>query len=380
MPSRNNAVRLASSPTAFVMQEKILKIIKGLNTFSLDDILMMCDADEDEVENLLEDFVSEKIIQKISDYEYRYLGKAKSKEAYLKLIEPDKEKSSNIFSEMTFKTAAEYFLEHHAKKNCTPSTYKTYKTLINAHLIQFFGRKKLTKISNNNIEKFIEIKKEQKLKNKRLRNCVTLLGNMFERFKEWNFVEKSPYNGITNIQYSREQKISVLTDIEQKQILDESKKVSHNLYLFILLALNTGLKKAEIIAIKVEDIDLQNNTICINKNLSEGVFVIPRGKASIRKIIAPKDILTKLVENKAQKDFVFYDTSYSAFTLKKALRREFAKVLKALNMPSITMNDLRHTYAYNALQSGMSIEYLHKQLGDYSIQATMDRYRDFISA
>lgn len=145
-----------------------------------------------------------------------------------------------------------------------------------------------------------------------------------------------------------------------------------------MFALKTGLKKAEILAIKVEDIDLKNNTICINKNLSEGVFVIPRGKASIRKITAPKKIISKLVENKAKYDFIFYDPGYSPFTLKKALRREFTKVLKALNMPSITMNDLRHTYAYNALQSGMSIEYLHKQLGDYSIQATMDRYREFI--
>jgi len=361
-----------------MQREKILKIIKGLNTFSLDDILMMCDVDEAEVKNLLKDFVEKKIIQKISDDEYRYLGKIKLKEAYLKLIEPEKENPSEIFSEITFKSAAEYFLEHHTKKKCTPSTYKTYKTLINAHLCQFLGKKKLTEISNDDIKKFIEVKQEQKLKNKRLRNCVTLLGNMFERFKEWDFVEKSPYNGITNVQYSREQRISVLIDAEQKQLLKEAKKFSYDLYLFILLALKTGLKKAEILAIKVEDINLENNTICINKNLSEGHFVIPRGRASVRKIIATKEIISKLVANKAQNDFVFYDPGYSPFTLKKALRREFTKVLKVLNMPSITMNDLRHTYAYNALKSGMSIEYLHKQLGDYSIQATMDRYRDFI--
>jgi len=32
----------------------------------------------------------------------------------------------------------------------------------------------------------------------------------------------------------------------------------------------------------------------------------------------------------------------------------------------------------NKIRIERSIDYLHKQLGDYSIQATMDKYRDFI--
>ena len=84
-------------------------------------------------------------------------------------------------------------------------------------------------------------------------------------------------------------------------------------------------------------------------------------------------------QEKNENDFIFYNPKFSTFTINKIFRKNFITVLKKLNLPMMSMNDLRHTYAYNALQSGMSIDYLHKQLGDYSIQATMDRYRDFIS-
>ena len=361
-------------------QEKILKIIRGLNKFSPDDILMMCEVDEDELQIVLQELTEDEIIQKVSDEKYVYLQKQKIKNEYLRLIEPKEEKINPTKSKMTFKDAAEYFLEHHAKRNCTPSTYKTYRSQIKFHLIQFFGRKKLTEISNNDIQKFIELKLSEKLSIRRVRNCVALIGCMYNKFLEWNFTKKNPYGGIVNLKYLRNQKVVVLSDYESKLLLSKAKTVSMDLHLFVLLALSTGLKKSEILALKTDDIDLEKNTIKISKTLSEGFFVIPRGNAAIREIFAPKDVLLKLIKNKKADDYIFYNTKYSTFTTNKIYRKNFITVLQKLDLPMMSLNDLRHTYAFNSLQSGMSIDYLHKQLGDYSIQATMDRYGDFISA
>ena len=90
--------------------------------------------------------------------------------------------------------------------------------------------------------------------------------------------------------------------------------------------------------------------------------------------------LLEITKDIKEEDYIFQNNFSSPIVMDKKLRKAFVNILKELNLPIITFNDLRHTYAYNALQSGMSIDYLHKQLGDYSIQATMDRYRDFISA
>jgi integrase len=361
-------------------QEKILKIIKGLNTFSLDDLAMMCDEEEYEIENILEKLISENTINKISDNAYIYVGKSKPREDYLKLVEASVKKSVKENSEITFQEAAEYFLEHHAKKNCKPATQKYYKTIIKTHLVQFFKNKKIKLITNEDIQKLIKVKYDEKLSPKMINGCVTLFGTMFSKFMEWGMISKTPYYGIVNIKYSKNQKVIVLSENETKILLKESKKVSEDLYLFILLALSTGLKKSEIMALKKDDIYLKNNTINVSKALSEGHFVLPRGNAAIRKVYAPKYILSKLILNEKDNGYIFYNTHYSAFTVRKLYRKNFVAILNNLGLPNIGLNDLRHTYAYNSLQSGMSIDYLHKQLGDYSIQATMDRYRDFISA
>ena len=55
------------------MKQKILKLIKILNKFTLDDILLMDNFDEDEVKIILADFEKFGVIKKISDTEYVFL-------------------------------------------------------------------------------------------------------------------------------------------------------------------------------------------------------------------------------------------------------------------------------------------------------------------
>ena len=55
------------------MKQKILKLIKILNKFTLDDILLMDNFDEDGVKIILADFEKFGVIKKISDTEYVFL-------------------------------------------------------------------------------------------------------------------------------------------------------------------------------------------------------------------------------------------------------------------------------------------------------------------
>ena len=78
-------------------QEKILKIIRGLNTFSPDDILMMCEVYEDELEIVLQELTEAEIIQKVSDEKY----------VYLYLLTNEKVKQTGIYNIMLKHIACE---------------------------------------------------------------------------------------------------------------------------------------------------------------------------------------------------------------------------------------------------------------------------------
>lgn len=358
-------------------QEKILKIIKGLNKFLLDDIVMMLDIDETEAKNIIDNLIIEEKVAFIDEKNYRYIKNSKAERILLKLAK----KPMSNFKDINFKDTSEYFLMNHALLNCTPATFKTYKSLIKTHLNQFFGKMQLKNINQHHLQEYIELKQQEKLSNKRINNSLALLGNIFNKCLEWEFIDKSPYNGIINVKFKKKNFVTILTKKEAESLLNVAKFKYPKLYLMILFILETGLKKGELLALKKEDIDFENLKIKVNKTLFEDKIVIPKSTNVIREVDITKKLITEiktLIRNKLDEDFIFDPCGLSHFTQDRQLRINFAKLTKEIGLCGLKFNELRHTYAYNAIQSGMGIDYLHKQLGDYLIQATMDKYRDFI--
>ena len=361
-----------------MIQDRVLKIMKGLNTFSQDDIIIMADVDESEADKILAELIKEEKIISINKNKFKYQPTQKC--LTLKLVEKQKiqlVKENNI----TFRQAAEYFLTNHASINCTPATYEYYRSIIRFHLLQFFKNRKLTEIQTKDIKEFIELKYKEKMTTKRINGCVTLLGSMFKKYIEWNFIAESPYNGIINVKFQKTQKIQIF-NVAETQILLETSRIKYpEIYYLLLIMLSTGLKRTEVLALKKEDFDFKNFKIYINKTFFEGKILIPKTKSIIRQVGIPENIaleINTILKSNKDEDFVFYNSKLSPLTIDKRIRKSFLALLGELNLPKITFNELRHTYAYNSLQEGMSIDYLHKQLGDYSIQATMDKYRNFI--
>ncbi len=361
-------------------KEKILKISKGLGIFSPDDIAVMTGFDETEIIDILNKFLKDGVITKVSEFEYRYINKIPERRGIFKLIEKPQTKLI-LDKDMIFQQAAEYFLMNYVVQNCTPSTFNTYKSSIKSHLAPFFGKMHIKSITQQDIKNFIELKMTEKLTEKNIGNCITLLGTMFNKFIEWGVLSSSPYTGVMKAKREKRHNIRILKEPEIKYLLGKSKKDSIVLYRFISLALSTGLKRSEIFALKKEDIDLKNKRINVNKTLYRGKIVLLKVKTNIRQVNISEKLIPKLkqaLKNKQENDFIFYDTRLSYYTQDKKLRAFFACIAKQMKFQKFTFDDLRHTYAYNALQQGMSIDYLHKQLGDYSIQATMDKYKGFV--
>ena len=365
-----------------MIQDRVLKIMKGLNTFSQDDIISMTDIDEDEVLNVLMQLVKEEKIISINKNKYKYLNKSKTQKITLKLVQTPVEKIINK-DNITFLQAAEYFLINYALQNCTPSTFKSYESIIYTHLIIFFKSRNIKDINFKDIQNFIELKHKEKLSEKTIKNTLALLGKMFSYFKEQGFIKKNPYNGIINIKVKKTESIKILSKEEIESLFDLAKRKYPYLFLFILVEISTGLKKSEILCLTKEDVDLKNRKININKTIYEGQILQARNDRVLREIDIPEELLilfNELLKNNKNIDYIFKNKRLNMLTLDNRIRQHFRELAKQLGLYDFKFNDLRHTYACNALQQGMSIDYLHKQLGDYSIQATMDKYRDFIAS
>ena len=107
------------------LQMKILKIAKGLNKFTLYDVLPIIDAKENAIKNALDDLESQNLIKKVSNTEYLYTN---TKIAFNKISQPPQKQSSNSADDDIWLTIAEVarllnVQEESVKRNCLRGSY-----------------------------------------------------------------------------------------------------------------------------------------------------------------------------------------------------------------------------------------------------------------
>ncbi|NFG76236.1 site-specific integrase [Clostridium botulinum] len=149
-----------------------------------------------------------------------------------------------------------------------------------------------------------------------------------------------------------------------------------NHYLISLIALKTGARIGEILALTWNDIDFENNIIVINKqwNLNkkgEYSFVDVKGVNSNRSIPIPYVLVTELKKYKNKNpiniDNRIFKYKNTASTSSNLIR-EYVRI--GFN---ISVHELRHTYATNLIQNGIDFKTTAKLLG-HTVEMTLNVY------
>lgn len=195
-------------------------------------------------------------------------------------------------------------------------------------------------------------------------------------------------------------KIKVLNEEQMKKFLMYAKDTSW--YLEILLGLFCGLRKGEILGLKFDDINFDDRTITIkrqlvpNPNLKEKSFTIlsnrliernPKTKNSIRRIKVPQIVINEIIKRKEniEKNKEVYKDNYEEHDYLScqnngsphcltALNECVKKICFKLSYPHITIHGLRHMCATILLEQGATLAKIAAYLGHTSIHTTFEYY------
>ena len=133
-----------------------------------------------------------------------------------------------------------------------------------------------------------------------------------------------------------------------------------------LLLLRTGMRIGEMLKSKLSDINLKEQKMLIYESLKnhEGrvVYFSDDAKAAIKKWIK---------ERNPHKRFLFYSQGHHNFSYGGA-NRMFKKYLEkaGLSQQKYSLHCVRHTFASELLNAGMSLESLQKLLGHSDTETT----------
>lgn len=329
----------------------IPKLMRGLKTFTLDEIALIAELEEDEMLSVLDDFLRDGKLRFDGEF-YKYVEHNRVQKFFELKKKPVLQKGNEIFFE-------DFAIDYLKTKNYTPLTFKSYKYQIFSNLIPYFGKTLLQNIIHQNILDFIS-QKQSTLSQKTLNNCVSLLGSMLKEAYYRGFICETPYLGIENTKQNPQNNIKILSEDELGIIFASD---SEELKLFANLILATGMKKQEILSLTTDNIDPKGGIIKIEHNHFDGK-IIP---SNFRREISAGEHLQSLLP------WLAANSKVSPATINKRLKKEFAK----LGFTRVKMDDLRNNFCVEFLKTGTFSD-LAKQLGVRTIDGLIKKYGDLL--
>lgn len=181
-------------------------------------------------------------------------------------------------------------------------------------------------------------------------------------------------NGVVLKKFKIQKKeMQVWTMEEYYQFEDALKTFAPKLVPFFHTLMFTGMRKGEARALLVDDLDVENATLNINKSMSKYRTSIKSTKTDSSNRIIKLDAITLelLKPLKSNEKWLFGD--YNSLNL-NTIELAFSKAIAISGVPKIRIHDLRHSHATYLICNGANIVAVSKRLGHSTIDMTLQTY------
>jgi integrase len=186
------------------------------------------------------------------------------------------------------------------------------------------------------------------------------------------------------------EEVAIITEDQIAELLGKLK--GRAIYPEVVVALFTGLRRGELLALKWGHVDLEAKTLHVREALQETAAGVstkqPKTRAGRRDIVLPDVVVDTLREHRksqleqrvrlglgklSDRDSLFA-TIDGRLPSPKAFSTRWAYAAAAIGMPGISFHALRHTHASMLIASGLDVVSVAKRLGHANPTVTLRVY------
>ena len=234
---------------------------------------------------------------------------AEAKEKLKAAVEQAQQVDVTRTDEYTVATWLRTWYDLYAKPNIRLATADRYHLMIETYTIPRIGKIKLTKLTSRDLQKLykdlmengrVHIGKNQSpgLSSTTVRSVHLMLHCAFERAVKERLISRNPTDDCIAPKVQKFER-KTLRPEDMKAYLDAAN--ARGLLPMFYLALVSGLRKGELVALLWDDLDVENKTILVSKQYvrnpsGELTLSRPKTETSVRRVSIPQEAVDLLIQ------------------------------------------------------------------------------------
>lgn len=318
--------------------------------------------------------------------------KGTKREAQRKLTELLAAATSGSYIEPSKMTVADFVRarvdQWEAAGNISARTAQRYRQLVENQIVPHLGAKALQKVTRLDVEGWHTTLRNGGLAARTIGHAHRVLGGALRDAERDGGVIKN---------VCKIQKAPKVPESEMVIVQDVpgfiAKIVGARLYVHAVVALCTGLRLGELLALRDRRLDLDRKVMEVAEALEETkakgiVFTTPKSKAGRRKLTLPDIAVDALREHRKQllelrmklglgklgPDDLLFPNLEGGPQRPSGVSSDWGDLAERIGMPEITFHSLRHSHVSQLIANGVDIVTISKRLGHAKPSVTLAIY------
>lgn len=257
--------------------------------------------------------------------------------------------------------------------NNRPSEQMKKRSVLDKHIIPYFGDMKLDQILERELEEFKGLKQREGYAPKTINNILSIIRKSLDCAHEWRCILFVPK--IKWMKVSGKEIITVTQEVENLLLNDYDHPIVNTM---IVIALMTGMRKGEIAALRWRDLDFSNNVIHVTGSMNIECERAATKNGRVRDIPMSYEIRKRILDihdNKMGEPEAFiFDRGDGNPYKREKMDKMLKRVVRSHNIEEhLHWHKFRHTFASNLARRGVNMRILQELMGHSTILMT-ERY------
>lgn len=288
----------------------------------------------------------------------------------------------------------EHWLENEHRLQIGVVTLQNYRSVLRAHLVPALGHLQLDQLTRERVQALYAEKLDSGLAPGSIRCIHEVLSGALSSAVRNGILARNACDNVI-LPRTPKKKHNALSKEQALRLVEAAR--GRRLWFLVLMAVTTGARLGELLALHWEDIDVNNLRVYIHRTVSsvvgKGQFERPQPKtaSSVRKVVLVQAVVDGIGEQKEYIDRIreaagarwkdldlVFPNKDGGYMRADIVRRELRAILVEAGLESRTFHKLRHSAATILFAAGVNPKVVMEMLGHSNISTTLGLYGDVL--